>query len=146
MSPSARSGIAVEGNCPFGLWLLLVWKDSDCDWGPADNQSAGRTLFTASSRRQLQALPSTRYMGDLACPSAVGDSVGMPLTTLYIPFILRLSGQIEVWHRSDASSGLNPKIETLAIGTFCRERNCNWRRGERSEGIPRHSERWQSSG
>jgi len=29
-------------------------------------------------------------MGDLACPSAVGDSVGMPLTTLYIPYIYRL--------------------------------------------------------
>jgi len=41
--------------------------------------------------------------------------------------------------------GLNPKIETLAIGTPCRERNCEWQ-GDEWDGTPRHSARWRWSG
>ena len=41
--------------------------------------------------------------------------------------------------------GLNPKIETLAIGTPCRERNCEWQ-GDEWDGSPRHSARWRWSG
>src|SRR5215471_4111586 len=42
--------------------------------------------------------------------------------------------------------GLTPKLETLAIGTACRERNCEWQRSERQEGIPKHFGRWLWSG
>jgi hypothetical protein len=41
--------------------------------------------------------------------------------------------------------GLNPTIETLGIGTLCRERDCEWQ-NERLGGIPKHSGRWRSSG
>jgi len=44
-----------------------------------------------------------------------------------------------------AFSGLTPKIETLGIGTLCRERDCEWQ-NERLGGIPKHSGRWRSSG
>jgi hypothetical protein len=42
-------------------------------------------------------------------------------------------------------AGLNPKIETIAFGTLCRERDCKWQNDE-WEGIPRHFGKWQSSG
>jgi len=42
--------------------------------------------------------------------------------------------------------GLNPKIEILAFGTLCRERDCEWRRNEQLGDIPKHSGRWRSSG
>jgi len=38
---------------------------------------------------------------------------------------------------------LNPKIETLAIGTPCRERSCEWQRSEQWGDIPWHSGRWR---
>ena len=41
--------------------------------------------------------------------------------------------------------GLTPKIETIAFGTLCRERDCKWQNDE-WEGIPRHFGKWQSSG
>jgi hypothetical protein len=42
--------------------------------------------------------------------------------------------------------GLNPSDETLAIGTLCRERCCEWRRSEGLVGIRSRSGKWPWSG
>jgi hypothetical protein len=62
----------------------------------------------------------------------------------------RETGQVWVWlgirfHAAAKLPGLNPKLETLAIGTPCRERNCEWQRDE-WDGTRMHSGRWRWSG
>ena len=64
-----------------------------------------------------------------------------------IPIVVhfRASGRRLTFTRSNGKGGLTPKIETIAFGTLCRERDCEWQ-NDGWDGIPKHSGRWQSSG
>jgi hypothetical protein len=42
--------------------------------------------------------------------------------------------------------GLTPNIETIALGTLCRERDCEWRRSEQLGDIRKHFGRWRLKG
>jgi hypothetical protein len=44
------------------------------------------------------------------------------------------------------TSGPNPSIETVAIGTLCSERGCKWQRSDLWAGIRMHFGRWPLSG
>ena len=58
----------------------------------------------------------------------------------------RKSIEVAVRPRKGSKGGLTPKIETIAIGTLCRERDCEWQKSERQAGTPRHFGRWRWNG